>query len=367
MKQTTCPYLGMKDDPTTALQFPSTGNFCHHAKPIAPVKASYQEQYCLTEGHTACPVFLAAHPVPLPAALAAHAGSLTPGKATRPLAVLAILVLLAGTAALALGLNISGLRGFTWKGIPNTGRNQRSNSPIMQLLLPGLDQTPSQPGGTVSPVPPTKENCPLPKNWITYIVNPTDSLYRLSVIYGVSVGDLQKVNCMGNQTVILPGDVIYVPYIPTNTPIIPNTTVPQSALQANTTPQPPQANGPKTMPSGTSTSDLPPVVTFGTNTPPPGATNAPTNTIPAATSAAAPTNTPIPPTPQPSTTPQPTNPPPTATNPPPPTSPPPTSPPPTATNPPPPTSPPPTNPPPTSPPPPPTATKPPHERKTRIP
>src|SRR5690242_11597996 len=103
MERVNCPFLGLKDDPTTALDFPSQGNFCHHSQPASPVKGAHQQQFCLTAEHTACPMFLAAHPIPLPPAIA------SPGDPQRPslrtLAILVVPALLAGATALILSWN----------------------------------------------------------------------------------------------------------------------------------------------------------------------------------------------------------------------------------------------------------------------
>jgi hypothetical protein len=91
-------------------------------------------------------------------------------------------------------------------------------------------------------------------------------LFRLSVIYGVTVENLQNVNCMGNKTVILPGQVIYVPFLPTRTPSSTPTRVPfvptnsggskeNPIPRSTSTPVPPTA-----MPQQTGTS-VPPTAT----------------------------------------------------------------------------------------------------------
>ena len=61
-----CPYLGVSDDPGTALNFPSASNFCYHAKPIAAVKHAHQAGYCLVSRYEECPVYKTAGDKPLP-------------------------------------------------------------------------------------------------------------------------------------------------------------------------------------------------------------------------------------------------------------------------------------------------------------
>ncbi len=52
-----CPYLGLKNDPSTSLTYPSTGNVCFHCQSPTIPKLEYQEHYCLTESHVECSVY----------------------------------------------------------------------------------------------------------------------------------------------------------------------------------------------------------------------------------------------------------------------------------------------------------------------
>ena len=54
---TPCHYFGMKDDPATAVAYPSTGNHCFHCRyPAVPV-LDHQSAYCLSPAHISCPVY----------------------------------------------------------------------------------------------------------------------------------------------------------------------------------------------------------------------------------------------------------------------------------------------------------------------
>ena len=76
--------------------------------------------------------------------------------------------------------------------------------------------------GMVIYVPPIPTQTPLPcgrpAGWIVYIVQPSDTLYRLSVAYGISVAELQQANCMGNSTLLRVGQTLYVPPWAPHTP-----------------------------------------------------------------------------------------------------------------------------------------------------
>jgi hypothetical protein len=62
-----CPFLGLIDDPATALSFPSPHNRCFHAKPVQPVSLKYQGTYCLASEYTNCEEYLRKADTPLPA------------------------------------------------------------------------------------------------------------------------------------------------------------------------------------------------------------------------------------------------------------------------------------------------------------
>jgi LysM repeat protein len=123
-------------------------------------------------------------------------------------------------------------------------------------LLPGkVLYVPPVPTPTQLLVPShTPAPCSRPRNWIVYVVQPGDTLYRLSLAYGVSVAELQRANCMGSSIFLQVGKPLYVPPWPAQTPlptipvIIPTGTpidIPITALPSDTpvgeTPLPPTA------------------------------------------------------------------------------------------------------------------------------
>jgi len=52
-----CPYLGMKDDPTTPVGYPSTYNVCHHTKRQEIPNLNYQRLTCLRARFAKCPIY----------------------------------------------------------------------------------------------------------------------------------------------------------------------------------------------------------------------------------------------------------------------------------------------------------------------
>ena len=68
-KVTTCPFLGLREDPGSYLGNPSPGNYCYHCKvPTSPLTL-HQETYCLTGGQAGCSVYQQDAKKPFPHAL----------------------------------------------------------------------------------------------------------------------------------------------------------------------------------------------------------------------------------------------------------------------------------------------------------
>lgn len=151
------------------------------------------------------------------------------------------------------------------------------------MLIPGsLIYVPQIP--TSTPIP-----CGPPPGWVQYVVQSGDTLYRLSQAFGVDYRLLQQANCLGNSTLIYAGQRLWVPNIPTRTPIVTDT--PIIIVIATTT----ATLTPTVFPSETPTS-LPTVTSTATPspTPPPTALPSETPTPPSATPSPSASDTPTP-------------------------------------------------------------------------
>jgi LysM repeat protein len=116
------------------------------------------------------------------------------------------------------------------------------------------------PAGFVLYVPPvptvTVIPCGPPAGWVrNYVVKPGDTLFRIALSYGITYPQLQRGNCMGNSTTIYTGQRLWVPNIPTRTPVPGATVVPDFPTE---TPLPTATTVP---PSNTPTSTSPPTAT----------------------------------------------------------------------------------------------------------
>jgi len=80
----------------------------------------------------------------------------------------------------------------------------------------------------VPPVPTvTVIPCGPPVGWVkNYIVQPGDTLFRIALSYNITYPRLQRANCMGSSTIIYIGQRLWVPNIPTRTPVPGITIVP---------------------------------------------------------------------------------------------------------------------------------------------
>lgn len=308
MPQPICPYLGLKQDPNTVLEFPSERNYCHHARPVAPVNLRHQRLTCLTDRYVNCPVYQQSNPQTLPENLTLP--SFQRARQRRTMLVLFFLLALGGLAVGILGtMNATEKREEVSQSrslLGNAGGTQD-----LLLLTQALNLTERAVSTsittTLGPEQPT--GCVPPEGWIEYQVKPTDSLLRLSLLYRTSIEALQIANCLGDRTLIQPGQTLFVPPLPTPTATpthTPTRTRVPSSIGMPTSP--PQSGNNPSPPTATSTFIFPTSTPQPTATPiPPTATPLPTSTRTLPPPPTQPTPTPfVPPTPTLPNTPEPT-------------------------------------------------------------
>ncbi len=111
------------------------------------------------------------------------------------------------------------------------------------LFLPPLPPTATA-SATLTPVlSVTPTSCVPPADWVRYVVQSGDTLFKISAMYGVRVYELQVANCLGPTTMIYPRDVLYVPnvtprYTATPQPTqVPPTAIPPTARPATAVPK----------------------------------------------------------------------------------------------------------------------------------
>lgn len=157
----------------------------------------------------------------------------------------------------------------------------QANCLLSSTLLPGtILYLPPAPTNTRAPAPaqsatdtaaPTARPCGPPPGWVLYTVKPGDTLYRLSVVLGVSVGQLQMANCLSSPNLIQAGSVIYVPFLPkaSSTPTATQRPKQPTATKTAVPPSPTTAVPPSATPTtpNTPTPETPTPVTVTPVTP----------------------------------------------------------------------------------------------------
>lgn len=99
-----CPFLGFEDDPTTALAYPASFNFCYKCKPIASVNLAHQRNRCLTAEFTECVVFQTEEPGPMPKELRGEKIAKRKTMGWLPIAALALVLIMALIGGVLIGI-----------------------------------------------------------------------------------------------------------------------------------------------------------------------------------------------------------------------------------------------------------------------
>ncbi|HEY3473939.1 MAG TPA: LysM peptidoglycan-binding domain-containing protein [Anaerolineales bacterium] len=152
---------------------------------------------------------------------------------------------------------------------------QRYKTTAENLSAANCLTTADVPAGVALYVPPvptvTVIPCGHPANWVrAYIVRPGDTLFRIALSYGITYPQLQRANCMGSSTTIYTGQRLWVPNVPTRTPVPGVTDFPE--LPTDTETAPPPITPPTTA--------VPPTDTDPATEPPPATTEPPPTTAP---------------------------------------------------------------------------------------
>lgn len=161
---TVCPFLGLIDDPETTISYPSISNFCHHSKPAGIVVFDHQQQYCLNEGYSSCPVFQREKPGPLPKEIRVKQPGITETHPWLPVAALLSIIALGIALSIIFGIiKVPSLFGIEQQ-ITTTQFSPTSSIPTTTVIPTRVPPTPT---ATITPtsVPPT--------------LTPTLQVYRL--------------------------------------------------------------------------------------------------------------------------------------------------------------------------------------------
>ncbi len=120
----------------------------------------------------------------------------------------------------------------------------------------------------------TQVPCVRHPGWVPYTVQPGENLFRLAQAFGLSTYELQVGNCLPG-TLIYAGQTLFVPNVPTRTPVRTATLAP--TLPGNATPTPTKS---ATVTATNTQEAYPPVPSTATVTPTTTPTRTPTPTAP---------------------------------------------------------------------------------------
>jgi LysM repeat protein len=67
----------------------------------------------------------------------------------------------------------------------------------------------------------TRAPCGPPFGWVRYTVQQGDNLYHIATMFGITTSQLQGANCLGSSITIHPGQLLWVPNRPPQTPVTP--------------------------------------------------------------------------------------------------------------------------------------------------
>lgn len=95
-----CPNLGLPSDPLTAMNYPSSQNYCRHVTPSAAPGAAHQRKFCLASSFNTCPLYAARSSKPMPAEYLAEQIIVRKETSIFPYVVIGFFVLAALTAVI---------------------------------------------------------------------------------------------------------------------------------------------------------------------------------------------------------------------------------------------------------------------------
>ena len=219
----TCPYLGIPSDPQTAVGYPSSQNFCHHASPPAAPGTSHQQQFCLELLHTQCGRYAEKSHKPIPAEfLLGDSPKYSRKNIGLRLGFLGFL------AVAIVGVTVWFIRIQSLAQTPSIQPSDLT-TPIAQMALGSKTITPTpQPAATMTPMSthtsspsltPTATQIPphmletsfgTSRLFLLHRVVSGESLIRLAGNYNTSIEAIRAVN-FGLEGILLANSVIVIP------------------------------------------------------------------------------------------------------------------------------------------------------------
>jgi len=222
---TVCPYIGLCNDPTIYLAYPSLGNCCHRVERPEPVSRAKQKVLCLTDTYSQCPV-LAEKPKRLPKEFRSEGSMRQRWRRIARVALgsLSLLLLALGGWWLFTAWNAMSeptpIPAFVWMTPSPTPTETPRPSPTPTATAtptstPTLTPTPT-PTRTPTPTPtalPRTLEVPLGPGgrYILHQLTEGETLHTLAQQYGSEVAWIQQVNVPELLQTLPAGSVLVIP------------------------------------------------------------------------------------------------------------------------------------------------------------
>jgi hypothetical protein len=200
--ENTCPHLGFSHDQRTAMAYPSEHNLCHRCTPPNSPKSSHQQDVCLTEQYSECPVFQTKKLQTMPPELLSEqTGNWDwTGKMTLGITLLALVFL----GAVFFWFARSGWAPALFSSSNNSKSTTETISNTLTFTQTALTATTS-PTATATKVAPTLTSTPiaphlletpiaLSNTLVVHQVKEGDSLVGLAALYNTSTESIQAIN-----------------------------------------------------------------------------------------------------------------------------------------------------------------------------
>lgn len=219
MTEPSCPYMGLKNDPSTFSIYPSLINHCHRVQYPQAVKLSYQRSHCLTAGYESCPVFEEEWRGRLPAEIRAERTS-SKSSRWRLVLILSGVVLLGTLGVIELGWFPYQIQ---WSD-PTATIKFAVVTPPTETAVPSSTLIPSR---TPPPKTPTQEMTLTPSpfptpgpaletsfgpdgRYLIHLVNEGESYTYLENVYNTSEAVITATNILIAETSLWPGTYLVI-------------------------------------------------------------------------------------------------------------------------------------------------------------
>lgn len=202
--ENTCNQLGFLNDEKTAMDYPSSHNYCHQCEPPNTPGYSHQRMFCLSQNFTNCPVFASTKIGPMPKEIALVKPAKRSASKKKVVWLLVIILIVLGLVGLWLLLPQLGVN------IPSMGyaASMPSATPLASIGKITATVTMTEEPTATEALPTATATVPVPRlletpfglnmQFVVHQVKEGENLTALAKIYSTSVEAIKAVNVLEN-------------------------------------------------------------------------------------------------------------------------------------------------------------------------